>query len=149
LAAAGILLRFISAAYLDRPVLEKDRLVTDGPYAFMRNPRYFSNILILTGMVIAAGGLLPHLLWIAIFFFSIQYSVIAKYEEHHLIDKFGDDYQLYAQLVPRFYPRLSPYPERKRLKGDFGSAFKVEKIFLLTVFFVLVLFELRWNLINF
>jgi len=149
LVAAGILLRFIAAAYLNEVTIQKGQLVTDGPYAFIRNPRYFGNILIYIGMVIAAGGLLPHLLWVAIFFFSIQYIAIARFEERQLSDNFMEQYRLYTQMVPRFYPRLSPYPGRHRIKGDFRTALREEKNTLMILVIILVLFELRWNLITF
>jgi protein-S-isoprenylcysteine O-methyltransferase Ste14 len=149
LIAIGIILRFLASAYLNTPAEKKEVLVTNGPYAFIRNPRYFGNILIYTGMVIAAGGLLPHLLWITVFFFSIQYISIARYEENLLTEKFGETYQLYTQQVPRFYPRLSPYPDRSQIKGNLNSAWQIEKNSLLILLVVVVLFELRWNFLTF
>ncbi len=149
LIALGIFLRFIAAAYLNNVTEQTRELVTDGPYAFIRNPRYFGNILIYVGMVIAAGGLLPHLLWIAIFFFSIQYILIARFEERQLSDNFLEKYRLYTQMVPRFYPRLSPYPARRKVKGDFKTALQEEKYTLIISVIILVLFELRWNVFTF
>ncbi len=104
LIAVGILLRFLSAAYLNGDVEKKEILVTDGPYAFIRNPRYFGDILIYIGVIIAAGGLLPHLLWIAIFFFSIQFLSIARFEEHQLTEKFGKN----MRYMLRWYPAFTP-----------------------------------------
>lgn len=146
--ATGLLLRFFGAAYICITLTKNDVLITDGPYAFIRNPEYFGNILIYIGIVIAAGGLLPHLLWIAVFFFAIQYISLARYEEKLLADKFGEEYKQYLQSVPRFYPRLSPYPERNRLKGDFNAALRIEKNTLLILIIMVVLFELRWNFIT-
>jgi len=145
----GFLLRFSAAVYLNQGSLAKETLVTDGPYAFIRNPGYFGNILILTGMVIAGGGLLPHLLWITVIYFSFQYIGITRYEENLLEAKFGDKYELYTELVPRFYPRLSPYPGREQLKGNFGAALKQEKNGLIILLILVILFCLRWYLIKF
>jgi protein-S-isoprenylcysteine O-methyltransferase Ste14 len=145
----GFLLRFSAAAYLNKESLAKEILVTDGPYAFIRNPRYFGNILILTGTVIAGGGLLPHLLWITIIYFSFQYIGIARYEENLLDAKFGDKFELYTDLVPRYYPRLSPYPGREHIKSNFGAALNEEKNALIILLVLVILFYLRWYIITF
>ena len=145
----GYLLRFGAAIYLNKESLAQGILVTDGPYAFIRNPRYFGNILILTGMVIAGGGLLPHLLWITVIYFSFQYIGIARYEESLLDAKFGEKYELYTELVPRYYPRLSPYPGREHLKVNYGAALKEEKNALIILLVLVILFGLRWYIIRF
>lgn len=78
------------------------RLVTAGPYRFIRHPLYtfglifFLAIAVLTAVWILAAGLLlvfPVLMW------------RTPREEARLIEEFGDDYRAYMQGTGRYLPR--------------------------------------------
>ena len=148
----GELIRVWGVAYAGsatrtRKVKEAPVLVTNGPFAFMRNPLYFGNMFIYSGFIIAAGALLPHLLYIVILFFSIQYSLIVSLEERGLEELFGDQYLHYKQHVPRFYLRLSPYPERTKIQPDYINALRSEKTTFLNMAILLILLLARWYFI--
>lgn len=120
-------------------------LVSNGPFAFIRNPLYIGNIFIYMGAIILSGALLPHLLYLVIIFFSIQYTFIVLFEEKELHNLFGEKYEKYLESVPRFYPRLSPYPGRTKIKGDITRAIKSEKTTFLAIFLFLIIFSIRWS----
>lgn len=93
-------------------------LMTDGPYALVRNPLYVGNFLIWTGFVLASG-----LLWmlpVAWLVFALQYSAIARFEEAALIRHFAQAYHLYARDVPRWMPNLARLAAARRARGTHG-----------------------------
>lgn len=99
-------------------------LVTTGPFAYVRNPLYASNLMVYLGIGIMSMSLFPYLQIIALVFFFIQYHLIIKEEEGFLTETFGEEYQQYIENVPRLIPRLTPYksgnaeqPEFKLNKG--------------------------------
>ena len=126
-------------------VVSETELVTNGAYAHIRNPIFTGNIFMSIGMIIALGGGLPHLLFIGLFFFPIMYQLISSYEEEMLSQKYGKSYDEYRMAVPRFYPRISAYPEHTNIKPDFSSAFNSEKYMFLAIIIMLTLFAVRWN----
>jgi len=147
----GEFLRIISVSYLGvssraREIVT-EKLVTNGPYGYLRNPMYMGNILIYMGASIFSGAWLPLMLYLVILFFSIQYSLTVKYEESCLIDVYGDKYLDYKETVPRFYPRLSPYPHKSKEKMELATALMSERTTFLSIsgfiIMVLVIFYLK------
>ena len=142
----GELLRIISVGYLgvssrSREIVS-EKLVTNGPYAYLRNPIYTGNIFIYMGASIFAGGWLPYMLYLVILFFSIQYSLTVKYEESGLENVHTEKYLDYKETVPRFYPRLSPYPQKGKEKLDILTALISDKTTFLAIigFIIMVQF---------
>lgn len=84
-------------------------LITNGPFAYVRNPLYVGNILIYCGIGIMSMALFPWLLLAAVGWFYLQYYLIVTKEEEYLAKQFGDAYADYARSVMRFIPRLTPY----------------------------------------
>lgn len=79
------------------------RLVTDGLYAYVRHPQY-------TGLFIALFGEgvvhWPTLFSLALFpAILLIYTWLARREEQHMLDEFGQDYLAYKRQVPMFIPR--------------------------------------------
>jgi protein-S-isoprenylcysteine O-methyltransferase Ste14 len=97
---------------------KEDRVVSEGPYAIVRNPLYVFSFIGAIGLGLTAG----HLLILAIIAgaFLLYYPVVVLAEERHLQRKFGLAYESYLQQVPRFLPRrftlIEPdtYPVRPR-----------------------------------
>ena len=139
---------YAGSATRTREVEAAPLLVTNGPFAYMRNPLYFGNMFIYSGFIIATGALLPYLLYIVILFFSIQYGLIISLEEKNLTKLFGEEYERYKLAVPRFYLRISPYPERTQIKPNLKKALVSEKTTFLAMSALLILFALRWYLLN-
>lgn len=92
-------------------------LCTSGPYAFVRNPIYWGNMMIYWGMVLIADGPLVWMLLVATtLFFSTQYGLIISLEEKSLRSLFDDRYDQYVQAVPRVIPRLSRWKGGKTVE---------------------------------
>jgi protein-S-isoprenylcysteine O-methyltransferase Ste14 len=147
LIAFGELLRLWGVSYAGSATRTRKvgapELVTNGPYAHLRNPLYLGNIFMYCGVVIAFGGWLPHLLYLVIFFFSWQYIQIVKVEEKKLRELFGTKFERYAESVSRFLPRLSAYPERSKVKPNFINALRSEKSTFMVIGALVILFIIR------
>jgi len=79
------------------------RLVTQGPYAYVRNPLYLGNFFLTLG-----ATFISELLWmvpIAVVLYLIQYIPIVLWEEEVLAQRFGREYAAYCRHVPRWIPR--------------------------------------------
>lgn len=101
-------------------------LITNGPFAFVRNPLYVGNMLLYLGVGVMSMALFPWLLIVAAVWFYIQYTLIVSKEEEYLAERFGGDYEHYREKVPRFFPRLTPFvaphPPPKQVRASEGFA---------------------------
>ena len=101
-------------------------LITNGPFAYVRNPLYLGNMLLYAGVGVMSMALFPWLLIIAVVWFYVQYYLIVTREEEYLAGRFGRDYDAYRRRVRRFLPRLTAYeseiPPSKTLDPSEGLA---------------------------
>jgi protein-S-isoprenylcysteine O-methyltransferase Ste14 len=97
-------------------------LITNGPFAHVRNPLYLGNMLMYTGIGIMSVALFPWLLIGAVVWFYIQYYLIVTNEEEYLREQFGGDYAEYCRNVRRFIPRLIPYEPSTPSPKNFNPA---------------------------
>ena len=75
-------------------------LVATGPFRFTRNPMYLGMTLVLMGVAVLFGKLLPLLIP---FFFAWVISVrFIRHEEERLVELFGHAYEDYMQRVRRW-----------------------------------------------
>lgn len=152
LMAAGELLRLAAVSYTGPAIrsheIYRGELVTNGPFAYLRNPVYFGNLLLYSGASILCGAWLPYLLYIVIIFFTIYYSFCIRYEEKQLHEAFGRSYQDYLNMVPRFFPRLSAYPDRGNKQADMQAGFRAEAATFLTIGGFLIFTWLKWAILN-
>ncbi|MDO9391952.1 MAG: isoprenylcysteine carboxylmethyltransferase family protein [bacterium] len=109
------------------------RLITGGPFGFVRNPLYVGNFLVSLGVCLAAWPWMPWMILVFIGAFFLQYVFIVALEEETLAGKLGAEYQEYCQKVPRWLPRLSHFGPRFPEKGDTKAAFRAERRTLQTV----------------
>jgi protein-S-isoprenylcysteine O-methyltransferase Ste14 len=99
---AGVALRIWAQTHLHNRLSPKT-LTTAGPYAYVRNPLYIGNILIMT-----AACFLSELLWFApimLAYCATMYTLIVRYEEYRLLMKYQQHYEEYVRRVPRWLPR--------------------------------------------
>jgi protein-S-isoprenylcysteine O-methyltransferase Ste14 len=122
-------------------------LITNGPFAYVRNPLYVGNMLLYAGVGVMSMALTPWLLIVAVIWFYIQYTLIVSREEEFLRGKFGSDYEHYCQHVNRFLPRLSAYvapkPSPKLVSTSEGLASEkrtLQAIGLVTMVLVVMYF---------
>lgn len=88
---------------------QENRLVTDGLYAFVRHPQYSGLFLGLFG-----EGFVH---WPTVFSITVlplivlAYVLLARREEKRVLEEFGDEYRIYQQRVPMFFPRLGQWKQ--------------------------------------
>jgi protein-S-isoprenylcysteine O-methyltransferase Ste14 len=115
LAIAGELVRCWAVGYSGsttrNDVVTAPKLVTAGPYAYVRNPLYLGNFATAAGFAIAfTGGNSPFergaLVAGSLAAMAAVYSAIVPHEEAFLRSQFGDEFRRYCERVPRLVPRL-------------------------------------------
>ena len=94
----GLAVRGWAAGHLAK----NQRLVTSGPYAWVRNPLYAGTALIAAGLAVASRRWAAAALLAA--FFLLVYLPVVEQEEQHL-RKLFPEYEEYARRTPRFLPR--------------------------------------------
>ena len=84
-------------------VIQGHELITQGPYAIVRNPIYLG----MFGLMIATG--LAYTTWWALlaatFIFLVGNRIRIRAEERLLRETFGTQFDDYASRVPAFFPR--------------------------------------------
>ena len=78
------------------------KLLTEGPYARIRNPRYIEALFVTFGYVLFANYLIPHIMFLLSL--PVLFLVVIL-EENELVRRFGKEYEAYCQTVPRFIPK--------------------------------------------
>ena len=85
-------------------VVEDHKLVTEGPYKFVRNPIYTGML----GMLLATGVAVGH--WIGLLagliVFALGTLIRVRSEEKLLRGAFGEQFEKYARSVPAILPGL-------------------------------------------
>jgi protein-S-isoprenylcysteine O-methyltransferase Ste14 len=104
----GVLIRVWAQMHLHYRLPVKKILTTTGPYQFTRNPFYVANTIILLGLCVVSG--LVWFLPIMFVYSALIYSLVVRYEEAHLENKYGAPYEAYLAAVPRWIPSLAQQP---------------------------------------
>ncbi|MBN1350940.1 isoprenylcysteine carboxylmethyltransferase family protein [candidate division KSB1 bacterium] len=121
-----------------------DVLVTNGAFAYVRNPLYLGNFILSLGVCIMAWAWMPWMLLLYIALFAFQYAMIISLEEDYLNQTFKDVYADYARHVPRFIPRVTPYRNRGKISPDTSAAFRSEKSTLMNIVAFSIIILVRW-----
>lgn len=108
IALVGVLIRAWASGHISK----NERLATSGPYAHTRNPLYLGSFLLACGFAIAAHW---SLVVAVVAFFLLIYHPTMQREVANIRGRFTDAYDRYAENVPLFFPRPSPW------RGDAGS----------------------------
>lgn len=122
--AAGCAGQHTRDARIDAP-----RLVTGGPYAYVRNPIYLASIVLGFGMVGLVGD--PVLLLLHLGVCILLYAGIIPAEEKFLRGRFGQAYLDYTEQVPRMWPRLRPWEKAEPVAFDPRTWFDQFKLALI------------------
>jgi len=75
-----------------------------GPYSRLRHPQYAAFIIIMIGFLVQ-WPTIPTLIMFPVL--VIVYSRLARREEMEAFERFGEQYEKYAENTPRFFPRIS------------------------------------------
>lgn len=117
LAFAGELMRCWAVGYSGastrNDTVTAPKLVTAGPYAYVRNPLYLGNFVTAAGYALAFTGRNSKLARAAFVAGSLGamaalYAAIIGHEEAFLRAQFGERFEAYCKRVPRIVPQLEP-----------------------------------------
>jgi protein-S-isoprenylcysteine O-methyltransferase Ste14 len=86
------------------------RLVTTGPYAYVRNPMQIAGLML--ALVLVLHFPTPFLLVYVIDMMLLAVVLFAPYEQAQLDGAFGEEYRRYARRVRNWLPRRRPYEAR-------------------------------------
>jgi len=106
--AAGIALREWSVFILGKhftvrvQVREKAKLITQGPYNYIRHPSYTGSLLILTGASLAVGTWPGAIFALTANLIAYRYRI--QVEEKALQEAFGSDYEEYRRRTWKLFP---------------------------------------------
>ena len=92
------------------------RLVTGGPFRYLRNPIYAGVCFLLLAVALVRRS--PSFLLAAILFAPIIDVYVRRVEEPRLTARFGEAYSRYAEAVPRWIPRLKDEPDVRPAASD-------------------------------
>jgi protein-S-isoprenylcysteine O-methyltransferase Ste14 len=99
--------RFVSEGLgTPAPIAPTERLVIGGLYRYVRNPMYLAVVAAIAGqgMLLGQAILFAYGACVAAAFIAF----VRLYEEPHLAERFGEDYESYRRAVPGWIPRLHP-----------------------------------------
>ena len=91
---------FRSAGTNVEPWKPSNALVTDGIFAWLRNPMYVGATLFLIGLAILLAS--DWMLVLTVVFTLVMHYGVIRREERYLEVKFGDAYRRYKDVVPRY-----------------------------------------------
>ncbi len=83
---------------------ENHRLISQGPYRYIRHPMYTALLILSVGMALITANLLLALLLIGTT--MAMYLARVADEEAMMIERFGDEYHSYMRRTGRLFPRL-------------------------------------------
>ncbi len=89
--------------------IKNEKVVRAGPFSVVRNPLYVFSFIGIVGIGLQSGRF--SILLILVAAFIMYYKHVVQREEAFLYNKFGEDYRVYTQEVPRWWPNWSLWNE--------------------------------------
>ncbi len=84
-------------------IQDKHKLVTEGPYHWVRHPMYTTLLMLFVGLSLISA-VWPFLVLAIVM--GPFFNRVASREETMMIEQFGEEYRSYMQRTGRFFPRL-------------------------------------------
>lgn len=135
----GQILRISGRNYKKEYSEQSVALITDGPYALVRNPMYLGTFLMGCGFILI---LWPWwFLFIFALIFYLRFKNLVLSEENKLQQIFGKSYQQYVKTAPRFIPQPSKLIALPRYLPLKWAWIKRESPVILTWFVLLAVIE--------
>jgi protein-S-isoprenylcysteine O-methyltransferase Ste14 len=106
-------LTFLKAKGTPVPLNPPPRLVTTGPYAYVRNPMLTGVFALFFGIGVLLGSVSLLALFTPFFIF-INVWELKAIEEPELLKRLGQDYCEYRNSTPMFFPSLEKIFKRKK-----------------------------------
>ena len=125
-------------------------LVTQGPYALIRNPLYWGNIMIYSGFGVMSNALFPYLLIIAFAYFVFQYYLIIINEEEYLLATYKENFVTYCEYVKRFlpFPKELPSNIKSNIVFDLKIGLQSERRSIQATAIVTVIILIKFVFLN-
>lgn len=111
----GVLIRAWGVCHNSYAQRRNKTLAVTGPYAYVRNPLYLGNLLIIVGAT-AASRLIWLLPLVAAWCLGV-YRLVVRHEEVRLVARYGGEYERYRTSVPGWIPRLRGVRSRAAIAG--------------------------------
>jgi protein-S-isoprenylcysteine O-methyltransferase Ste14 len=99
----GLVIRIWCTFYIGNR--KSKELIAEGPYSICRNPLYIGSFLLAFGVGFCFENLLM-LILVPVIIIPVH-IIVARIEETYLESKFGEQYRIYKQKVPGFWPRFA------------------------------------------
>jgi protein-S-isoprenylcysteine O-methyltransferase Ste14 len=96
----GMFFRAWSSGYINKDV----ELATEGPYQLTRNPLYFGNLLLGTGIALASSNRWVTIIFVAYFLFFFTFLIAI--ERKRMRQRFGARYDEWAKEANLFFPKI-------------------------------------------
>ncbi len=90
------------------------KLVVSGPYRYVRNPLYDTDMLLMAATALVTQN---WAMWLLLLAYIAQLIMQLRMEERELRARFGKQYERFCQRVPRFLPRLTPVDPQEIYKN--------------------------------
>ncbi len=102
----GMFFRGWSSGYINKDI----DLATEGPYQLTRNPLYFGNLILGTGLVVCSNNRWATLIFALYFLFFFTFLIAI--ERRRMRHRFGARYDAWAREANLFFPRF------RKIKGS-------------------------------
>lgn len=89
-----------------------EKLVDNGPYAYIRHPQHFGQLMLYAGMTVLFSGLYSLIFFP---FYIVIIVILSRKEERELINEFGEEYKKYMKRVPMLIPNIKNILNRNRI----------------------------------
>jgi len=123
---AGMFFRAWSSGYINK---DKE-LATEGPYSLTRNPLYFGNLILGSGIALASNNVSSYLIFI-VYYFTF-FTFLIAIERKRMRQRYGQQYEAWAKEANLFFPKI-----KKIEKFNFNIAYYMKNREYRVLFFSL------------
>jgi protein-S-isoprenylcysteine O-methyltransferase Ste14 len=96
----GIFFRAWSSGYINKD----NELAKDGPYALTKNPLYFGNFVLGSGLAVAGNSFSTYIIFFI--YYLIFFPFLMVVEHRRLKKKFGREYDEWSRKSNSFFPKI-------------------------------------------
>jgi protein-S-isoprenylcysteine O-methyltransferase Ste14 len=106
------IIRFLKSNGTPVPVNPPPKLVTTGPYAYIRNPMLTGIFILLFGIGVMIGSISLTFIFTPLFILVNAWE-LKEIEEPELVHRLGEEYIIYRDKTPMFIPTMKIFKNKK------------------------------------